>query len=305
MMKQLKEELKQYIAAERKSQNQIARSIGVSSGAISAWLSGSYKGDNEKLTHSIKVYLRKEKNRRQALAIPTVQIETYRQIHLAMDIAAEEVDIALICGHAGTGKTIALTEYVSQYGGIYIKVDKTYTQHRLTIVLADKLGVSVKGSAAQLTERIIHTLEDLDTLVVIDEADYLFDSSLEYLRQVVYDAGNTGLVLCGLPRLSSIIQNVRNDHDQLLTRIGVRLMLDDISSKDIEAIIDTAWPSLKTPIKQKLITSSSIRFRSELSPCLRTLEKMLKRLHLYTHRKGEEPTVEDVKEVAKLAMRRY
>jgi len=304
-MKEIKEELKEYIASRQVSQNQIAKSIGLSGGAISAWLSGNYKGDNEKLAHSIKAYLRRERNRRQALVIPTVRIETYRQIHLAMDVAAEEVDIALICGHAGAGKTIALTTYVREYGGIYIQVDKTYTQHRLTTVLADKLGINIKGSAAQLTERIIHTLEDLDTLIVIDEADYLFDSSLEYLRQVVYDAGHTGLVLCGLPRLSAIIQNVRNDHDQLLTRIGVRLMLDDISSEDMGAIIDAAWPSLKAPIKKSLIASSSIRFRSEPAPCLRTLEKMLKRLHLYTHRKGGEPTIKDVKEVAKLAMRRY
>jgi len=300
----LEEELKQHIAREKVSQNQIARSLGVSGGAISAWLGGAYKGDNEKLSHSIRVYLRREKKRRQALAIPTVQIDAYRQIHLAMDVAAEEIDIALICGQAGAGKTLALKEYVAQYGGIYIRADKTYTQHRLTTVLADKLGVNIRSSAAQLTERIIHTLEDLDTLVVIDEADYLFDSSLEYLRQVVYDAGNTGLVLCGLPRLSSIIQNVRNDHDQLLTRIGVRLMLEDISSRDMEAVIDAAWPSLKAPVKKGLIASSSIRFRSEPSPCLRTLEKMLKRLHLYAHRKGEEPTLEDVGEVAKLAMRR-
>jgi len=301
----LKEELKQYIASEKSSQNQIAKSIGISGGAISAWLSDTYKGDNDKLSRSIEVYLRKEKNRRQALVIPTVQIETFRQIHLAMDIAAEEIDIALICGQAGTGKTLALTEYIAQYGGIYIKVDKTYTQHRLATVLADKLGVNIKGSAAQLTERIIHILAELDSLVVIDEADYLFDSSLEYLRQVVYDAGHTGLVLCGLPRLSAIIQNVRNDHDQLLTRIGVRLMLDDISREDMEAVIDTAWSGLRAPVKKKIIESSAIRFRSEPSPCLRTLEKILKRLHLYTHRKGEEPTIEDVKEVAKLAMRRY
>ena len=223
-----------------------------------------------------------------------------------MDVASEEIDIALICGHAGTGKTQALTDYIDQYGGVYLKADKTYTQYRLIHALADKLGVATRGPAAQQTERIIHTLEDRDPLVVIDEADYLSDGSLEYLRQVVYDAGRTGLVLCGLPRLSAIIQNVRNDHDQLLSRIGVRLMLADIPAHDVEAIIEAAWPSLKAPVKRALTESSSIRWRSEPSPCLRTLEKLLKRLHLYTHRKGQsDPTGADVREVAKLVMRRH
>ena len=305
-MHQLTERLKRHITAGGITQNQVAKSIGVSGGAISSWLSGTYRGDNEKLAHSIGVYLRKQESRSRTLRLPTVSIEPYRQIHYTMDIAAEETDIVLICGQAGTGKTTALKEYISQYGGIYIKVDKTYTQHRLINVLADKLGVAARGSAAQQTERIIHTLEDRDTLVVIDEADYLSDGSLEYLRQVVYDAGGTGLVLCGLPRLSSIIQNVRNDHDQLLSRIGVHLMLEDISPQDMEAVIDAAWPSLKKSVKTALIEASSIRWRSEPSPCLRTLEKMLKRLHLYTRRQGRsEPGVEDVREVAKLAMRRH
>jgi|GEM_PF-2862248 len=102
----LEEELKQHIAREKVSQNQIARSLGVSGGVISAWLGGAYKGDNEKLSHSIRVYLCREKKRRQALAIPTVQIDAYRQIHLAMDVAAEEIDIALIRGQAAAKQYI-------------------------------------------------------------------------------------------------------------------------------------------------------------------------------------------------------
>ena len=302
---ELKERLKHHLNTTQKSQNQIAKSIGISGGAVSAWLSETYRGDNEKLSHAIEVYLRKEEERQKKLKIPILEIETYSQIHFAMDIASEEIDIALICGQAGTGKTCALLAYVEQFGGIYIKVNKTFTQYQMTNALADKLGLHLKGSAAQLTERIIHTLGDLDTLVVIDEADYLTDGALEYLRQIVYDAGQSGLVLCGLPRLSAMIQNVRNDHDQLLSRIGVRLMLDDISRKDMEAVIDSAWPGLKAPVKKKIIESSAIRFGSKPSSCLRTMEKILKRLHLYARREDQVPTVEDVREVAKLVMRRY
>lgn len=302
----LKEPLKKHIKSTGKSQNQIARSLGVSSSVISSWLSESYKGDNKKLAHMIGSYLRKEEKRARTLQVPTVAIETYRQMHFAMDVASEETDIALICGNAGVGKTVALLSYVKQKGGIYIKADKTYTQYQLTNALAEKLGVASKGSAAMLTERIIHTLEDLDTLVIIDEADYLTDGALEYLRQVVYDAGNTGLVLCGLSRLSAMIQNVRNDHDQLLSRVGVRLMLDDITVEDIRRIINAAWPGLKTPIQNALVHASRIRWRSEPSPCLRTLEKILKRLRDYTLREGDlEPSTEDVKNAARLVMRRY
>lgn len=303
---ELTDRLKNHITASGTSQNQVSKSLGISGGALSAWLSGTYRGDNRRLSQSIENFLRKEQERRQSLKVPTVAIETYRQIHFAMDIASEEVDIAVICGHAGTGKTTALRDYVKQYGGIYILTDKTCSQYRLITLIADKLGITEKGSAALLTERIIHTLEDLDTLVVIDEADYLSDGSLEYLRQVVYDAGQTGLVLCGLPRLAASIQNVRNDHDQLLTRIGVLLHLDDIGREDMEKVIDSAWQGLASPVKKALISESSIRFRSSPSACLRTLAKMLTRLHSYLRRlKKDAPEVEDVKHVAHLVMRRH
>ena len=301
----IKERLKTHISTNGKSQNQIAKSIGVSGGAISAWLSSTYKGDNQRLSNSINAYLRREEGRGKSLHIPTVEIETYRQIHFAMDIASEEIDITLICGHAGTGKTTALIDYVNQFGGIYIKADKSTTQHRLITMLADRLGIPGKGSAALLTESIIRTLEDLDTLVVIDEADYLTDGALEYLRQVVFDAGKTGLVLCGLPRLSASIANIRNDHEQLLSRIGVCLYLDDVSTGDMEKIIDQTWPGLIKQVKQALIKASSIRWRSDPSPCLRTLGKILKRMHTHLQRMGKEtPETEDVKNAASLVMRR-
>ncbi len=304
-MEELQKKLQDYLERSKKSQNQVAKSIGLSGGAISAWLNGSYKGDNAKIAHSIKVFLKKEESRQNGLVIPIVKIESFRQIHFAMDVAAEEIDIALICGDAGTGKTTALTAYIEEFGGIYIKADKTTTQHRLIALLSDQLGISTKGPAGVITERIIHCLEDRDTLVVIDEADYLSDGALEYLRQVVYDAGRTGLVLCGLRRLESMIQNVRNDHDQLLSRIGLRLVLEDINTEDMEAVIEAAWPGLNKDIKTALIGASSIRFRSKPSPCLRILEKLLNRLYLYTARTGKDkPTVADVKEVAKLVMRR-
>ena len=303
-MERLKDKLKRHIAAKRITQNQVAKSIGVSGGAISSWLSGTYKGDNDKLSHSVEVYLRKEESRLHILNVPTVEIENYRVIHHAMDIAADEIDIALICGESGTGKTTAVTDYIDQYGGIYIKIDANFTQYRLINLLADELGVAGKGSTAQQTERIIHALEDRDTIVAIDEADYLSDASLEYLRQVVYDAGKTGLVLCGLPRLASVIRNARNDHAQLLSRIGVYVQLNDISPEDMASIIDAAWPELKTPIRNAVIAASSIRFRKHLSPCLRTLERILKRVRRFVAQNGIlEPTITDVKEVARMVMR--
>jgi DNA transposition AAA+ family ATPase len=43
----------------------------------------------------------------------------------------------------------------------------------------------------------VEALRDRDTVIMIDEADYLSDSSLELVRRVINDKAQTGVVLVG------------------------------------------------------------------------------------------------------------
>jgi DNA transposition AAA+ family ATPase len=53
-----------------------------------------------------------------------------------------------------------------------------------------------------------------------DEADYLSDGSLELVRRVINDKAQTGVAPAGLPRLKYKLENLRNDHQQLPSRVG-------------------------------------------------------------------------------------
>ncbi len=297
----------EYIEEKEISQSQASKMMNLSAGVLSAYKSDEYKGSIKNVEERMDKFLRSEESRRRALKIEILPIGPYRQIQDACDIALEEGDIAVITGSAGVGKTTALEAYVKEsYGSaVMIKVDKTFTQYKLIRELAQSLGVLSKGSAGSVTERIIESLKNHNRVVIIDEADYLSPNSLEYLRQAVNDKGESGLVLCGIQRLAHQIKRDSNDHDQLLSRVGVHLAIDSISDQDLILVIKSVYPKMNQKLIRKLLINSKMRFYGQDEPSLRTLTKLLKRLHRFLWKYDmEEPDEEAIDSVASLVMRR-
>jgi hypothetical protein len=65
-----------------------------------------------------------------------------------------------------------------------------------------------------VSARIVEALRGRDTVIMIDEADYLSVSSLELVRRIINDKAQTGVVLVVLPRLKYKLENLRNDHEE-------------------------------------------------------------------------------------------
>ncbi len=297
----------EYIEERGISQSQAAKMMNLSAGVLSSYKSGDYKGNLGNVEERMEKFLREAESRRRALKLEVLPIGPFRQIQDACDIALEEQDIAVITGSAGVGKTTALESYVNDsYGAaVLVKVNKTFTQYKLIKELARSLGVLNKGAAGAVTERIIDYLKDHNKVIIIDEADYLSPNSLEYLRQVVNDAGESGLVLCGIQRLAYQIKRDSNDHDQLLSRVGVHLAIDSISDQDLKLVIKSVYPKLGDKLVRKLLINSKMKFYGIDEPSLRTLTKLLKRLHrfLWKYQK-KEVDEEAIDSVASLIMRR-
>jgi len=301
----VKEEFFAYLESRGISQNEAARSIGYSASVLSALRQDKYKGNSEEAWGRIADWLERERARFSLLGTPIVETSVLKRIMSACDIALEEKDIAVVVGYAGNGKTFALEEYVKRHPGavFYLAAAKYTSQHVLTLRLAETLGLSLKGNAADITARIIAYLASRDALVIVDQADDLSDSALEYLRQVVFDDGRTGLVLAGLPKLAGQIQNARNDHDQLLSRVGLYVRLPPVELDDMRKIVRCVWGDIDEEVESALIGESCLRLRSEIRPSLRRLSKIMKRVHRVSQKnKLDLPTVEVVKEAAQYIM---
>ena len=176
-----------------------------------------------------------------------METDQLRKIVNAIAMAHAEGDIALIVDDAGGGKTTAARFYAEQNPRttIYIDVVKGMNAKALVLKIAEGLGIdTLRVNPQALIQNVSASLADRNMVVILDEADYLKADALEFSRRLVNDLGRSGLVLIGLPRLTGAIQNLRNDHRQLESRIGVYLSLAGLTKKDAEKIARSVWPEI-------------------------------------------------------------
>jgi DNA transposition AAA+ family ATPase len=282
---------------KRISHAKAAQALGYSSGVISAYKSQTYNGDVKNLEKKIDAWLKREARRLDRLDVPVAETSTLEKIRKAITIAQDEGDIAVIVGESGTGKTTALRQYaLESHSAILIEVDPSFSQATLMNEIAKVLGVEAKGRQNAVIERIIEALAGRDAVLIVDEADYLSDGSLELLRRVINDKSHTGVVLAGLPRLEFKIRNLRNDHQQLQSRIGVLIKLGSLKKADADKIITGVWKDVPKQVIESFIETAK--------GSTRTLVKLMGRVHqIMGLNKIDKPDVEVIAEAGELLMR--
>jgi len=233
------------------SQNRAAKDIGYSSPVLSDYRSNKYSGNVEALEEAIARWIGRMEQAHARKRVPVVETEQLQKITNAIALAHAEGDIALIVDNAGGGKTTAAKWYAEQNARttILIEVVKGMSARILTLKLADALGLdTVRVNQQALIQTVSAALADRNMVVILDEADYLRADALEFSRRLVNDLGRSGLVLVGLPRLTGTIQNLKNDHQQLESRIGVYLPLSGLSKKDAKKIAQSIWPAIDNEV---------------------------------------------------------
>jgi DNA transposition AAA+ family ATPase len=247
MNQQIKERLDAALEKYGVSQNRAARDIGYSSPVLSDYRNNKYSGDVEGLEEAIVKWIGRIEQAHARKKVEVVETDQLRRIVNAIAMAHAEGDIALIVDDAGGGKTTAARHYADQNPRttIYIDVVKGMNARALVQKIAESLGVdTVRVNQQALIRNVSASLADRNMVVILDEADYLKADALEFSRRLVNDLGESGLVLIGLPRLTGTIQNLRNDHRQLESRIGVYLPLSGLTKKDAGKIARSVWPDV-------------------------------------------------------------
>jgi len=179
---------------------------------------------------------------------------------------------------------------------LLIDVDPSFTKSRLLDEIARVAGIDTSGNKSAIIERIVATLRDRDAVLIVDEADYLSDSSLELLRRIIHDKALTGLILVGLPRLEYKLRNLKNDHSQLQSRVGVMLKLGNLTKHDGEKILCGVWKDLPKETIDIFIKTAN--------GSTRTLVKLMERVHqLMEINKVKAPDADIIATAAELLMR--
>lgn len=283
-------------ASQRYSQARIAKESGVSSSAVSQYLSGTYAGDTDAVEAKLARWLDAEQEKRSADAMMPVApgyvpTPTSEKVIGALRYAQTAQDIAVIYGGAGLGKTSGIKRYVALMPQVW---HITMTPASASVVtalqeIAEVVGSSTGGGAAALHRGICKRIVDTGGLLVIDEAQHLSVAALDQIRSI-HDATEIGIALVGNDAVYARMTggNRAAYLDRLYSRIGRKVRLPRAVKDDVHAIIE-AWAIADAKCRAQLEDIAS------KPGAIRTLTKVLRLAAMYAAAQGRALCCDDVR----------
>lgn len=235
----LRKVLSQFIEERGLTQVAVARSIGVSSGTLSLWLTQNYKGTVAKISEAVKNYLEREKERSEQVSVEIkfVYTITAKKIHEVARMCHLDREMGVVYGQAGFGKTYAVKEYARKNSGVVvIETDPGWSARILIQKIDSVLGLQTSGNLDKIMSEVVKALVDTDKLIIIDEAENLPSDVLNLLRRV-HDHARIGMLLVGMPKLISNLRGRRGELTQLYSRAGASYAVNPLQPEDTFQII--------------------------------------------------------------------
>ena len=262
--------LKQYIEETGKSQTMIARELGYNSGAIiSSFLSGTYKAAHV-LIPKIEVLISNQVAKTLAPKEPEFANTSMSKVIMdKIEYCRLMGKPVIIYGDAGVGKTMAIKEYVKNNPmAIFITCAPAYKRiSGVNYLLCSKLGIRERRTMYAYDE-IVYKLTNSDRVIIVDEAQFLSDDSLEHLRSIS-DAAGIGICFVGNSSLfSNITKNESKDFGQIFSRKSndTELRVGDIKRTDIESIFAGAYLDDKSiDLLYKIVYIATVSLFDELN----------------------------------------
>jgi len=143
--------------------------------------------------------------------------------------------MALIYGDPGLGKTESALWFMNEcehYDVVFIRTKKLMTGRWLLEELVRELGETPATRTSDLFEQAVESLTVSQTLVLLDEVDYLTPRTLETIRDI-HDLSNAPFVMIGMDKADITLQAFR----PLWRRFSQVVKFHHLDKKDITALI--------------------------------------------------------------------
>lgn len=231
--------VKEYIAKTGKTQAAVAQELGISSGALSSFISGSYKTPHTIVPKVRNLMEISEKKKISLTDPPFVETSVSKMVKNAIKYSHIRGKISVVYGDAGIGKTQAFRSYLRENGlAIGITIAPTYASITgVNELLAEQLGVRERV-ARKITNEIISRLRGSGRVIVIDEAQHLTVRALNHIRCLA-DEAEVGVCLIGNEEVYSKLKGSgKADFAQLFSRIGMRepVSIHNITKEDVKRV---------------------------------------------------------------------
>lgn len=201
--KELQQQLRDYIDSVG-SQSKAAAALGWSTAALSTYLNGKYKGNLENFEKSLQEAFNNKSAAEQlksadvsgvykSTSISKGVYETIRLCHLKGGLAIE-------CGDAGIGKTMACRKYAEDYPttAIYVTVNPCLvTLNAFLKLLCRVMKIQTSGRKDEMWFRLADSFAGERKVLIIDEAQHLPIKTIEAIRAFFDNNPMLGICLVG------------------------------------------------------------------------------------------------------------
>jgi len=278
------------------SQNLFSKKCGFSPAVLNQFMQGKYQGDIKATRDKINETLRREAEKKKygANAIDYIETENTQLIISAIQDAQHLKGISIIVGDSGCGKTTAIEEFkMRESRAIVIHADMEDSPYELLIKIARACGLIYSDVKKwRIRDGIIKKLRDTDSIIIVDEAQFLNYRKIEIFRRIAdRENANIGLAFLGHERLEAqMFGKDRSNYAQIRGRVVWDLPLHDgIKAGDAEKIISAYLDIDKMPdgLRNDLVKIANRQGQ------LHRLVNLLKRAKTRALRSGRQEITEE------------
>ncbi len=288
-----------------RSQAKLSRAAGIKATTCSQVLGGKYPSSPTAHLEAMSDYIQREAQRADGVHVPWVETSVARTVQYICAQAHRNADIGIVVGWVGVGKTAALRRYRDAHGSaLLVEAFPGMTANILLRELVVLTGATVNksrgssyGSREEMLYALIKSLRGSDRLLIIDEADHLADTALEYARRLS-DLAGVGLVLAGTEKLEPIVKDPLGRHGQISSRVGFwPTLMKKLKEEDADQLVQGAFAGREPPASEVLEA-----FYAMSAGNTRVLKKLLRNVLETSARKGHAVTAEFVAAVGQQLM---
>lgn len=215
--------------AEGWTQTQLSKRASVNLGTLNTILQGKYPSPPARHLKACLEVIELARSRRERKATVTRHVETsvHRAVWAACKRARMYRNFAVVSAFVGTGKTRCLYKYAEEHANVHVLEAlpglNTHVMLAQLVQMTQANVIKTKGSQTgtrdQMFAAIVAALKGSDSLLIVDEAETMTESSLEYIRRL-RDLAQIGIVLAGTERLFPLVRDPRGRFGQISSRVG-------------------------------------------------------------------------------------
>ena len=236
--------VKKWLTEHDKSRAWLSKKASIPSGTLSQILSLKYVSSPTKQLNQCISVLDVEGERLKDGTPGYVIGSVHKLMEVVCNRTRKHQNFGVVTGYVGVGKTRFCKEYCAANPmSLLIESSPNMTPGVLLTRLLEKLHNAVPRGLDNKFSELVQVLSGTNYLLIVDEAERLSPSAMEYLRRI-RDMAQVGVVLSGTEKLTALIKPQHGQFDQVRSRVGMwpktieRITRDDADDMARAALVD-------------------------------------------------------------------